>query len=273
MSRHESEDREGLGYLLPEESQLRLARLSDHIRFLARMAQSRIAQGSLEHAPEVSMGELTFCLEALADQLDLVLDEVSWPAQGTATVEAPVRDVMSAARPEATGTNTGRFIFGVTLDQIDTLGRLIQTISAHGDVVSSSDMPDLAKHTLPMLGYAIFDGAAAVRDILAQVEEQRLGEAPHRRPGVGEERGVYAVALVSPAAARNSPRGLRPTGSPVRLLWERRQPRTGARRRHANRWPGIVAFAAHVPKEVPLGDAAPATAKRVNAFGGFRPTV
>jgi hypothetical protein len=254
MSRHESEDREGLGYLLPEDSQLRLARLSDHIRFLARLAQSRIAHGSSEHAPEVSMGELTFCLEALADQLDLVLDEVSWPAQGTARVEAPERDIASAARPEAADTNTGRFVFGITLDQIDTLGRLIRTISAYGDVVSSSDMPDLAEHTLPMLGYAIFDGAAAVRDILAQVEEQRLGQAPPRRPGVGEERGVYAVGPVSPAAARNPPGALRPTGSPVRFLGERRpprglpsgrQPRTGARRRHANRWSGMVAFAAH----------------------------
>ena len=251
MSRHESEDREGLGYLLPEDSQLRLARLSDHIRFLARLAQSRIAHGSSEHAPEVSMGELTFCLEALADQLDLVLDEVSWPAQGTARVEAPERDIASAARPEAADTNTGRFVFGVTLDQVDTLGRLIRTISAYGDVVSSSDMPDLAEHTLPMLGYAIFDGAAAVRDILAQVEEQRLGQAPPRRPGVGEERGVYAVGPVSPAAARNSPRGI---ACHVRFLWERRpprglpsgrKPRTGTRRRHANRWSGIVAFAAH----------------------------
>lgn len=245
MSRHESDDREGLGYLLPEDGQLRLARLSDHIRLLARLAQSRITHASLEHAPEVSLGELTFCLEALADQLDLVLDEVSWPALGTATADAPERDITSAARPEATDTDTGRFLFGVTLDQIDTLGRLIRTISAYGDVVSSSDMPDLAEHTLPMLGYAIFDDAAAVRDILAQVEQQRLGQAPHRRPGVGEERGVYAVGLVSPAAARNPARGLRPTGSPVRFLWERGEPRTGARRRHANRWSGIVAFAAH----------------------------
>ena len=228
MSRHESDDREGLGYLLPEESQLRLARLSGHIRFLARLAQSRIAHASSEHAPEVSLGELTFCLEALADQLDLVLDEVSWPAQGTATVDAPERDITSAAGPEAAGANTGRFIFGVTLDQIDTLERLIQTISAHGDVVSSSDMADLAEHTLPMLGYAIFDGAVAVRDILGEVKEQRLGQGPRPRFGVGEERGIYAAGLVYPAAARqagcNPPREL-PSGRPARGLPSGRPPR------------------------------------------------
>jgi hypothetical protein len=221
MSRHESEDREGLGYWLPEDSQLRLARLSEHIRFLSRLAQPRIAHEALECAQKVSLGELTFCLEALADQLDLVLDEVSWPAQGTATVDAPERDITSAARPEVSGTNPGRFLFGVTLDQVDTLERLIQTISAHGDVVSSSDMADLAEHTLPMLGYAIFDGAVAVRDILGEVKEQRLGQGPRPRSGVGEERGIYAVGPVYPAAARqagcNPPRGL-PSGRPPRGL-------------------------------------------------------
>jgi hypothetical protein len=209
MSRHESDDLEGLGYLLPEDSQFRLARLSGHIKFLARLAQPRIANESLEYAPEVRMGELTFCLEVLAEQLDLVLGEVSWPAQWVMTTDAPEHDVTSTARREVTDTNTDRFTFGVTLDQIDTLDRLIQTISAHGDVVAASDTAELADHTLSLLGHAIHDGTTAVRDLLDQVEAQRLGRGSRPRSGVGEERGVYAVGLVYLAAAEQA--GCNPT--------------------------------------------------------------
>lgn len=198
MSRHESDDREGLSYLLPEDSQFRLARLSDHIKFLARLAQPRTADESLEYVPEVRMGELAFCLEVLAEQLDLVLGEVSWPAQPVATAVAPEQDVGSADRPEA---NTSRFTFGVTLDQIDALDRLVRTISAHGDVVAASGMAARADHALLLLGQAIHDGATAVHDLLDQVEAQRLERGPGRRSGVAEERGLYVAGFVPPAAA------------------------------------------------------------------------
>ena len=223
MSRHESDDLEGLGYLLPEDSQFRLARLSDHIKFLARLAQPRTANESLECVPEVRMGELTFCLEVLAEQLDLVLDEVSWPAQPMVTANAPEREATATASPAATGTNTDRFAYGVTGDQIDALDRLIRTISAHGDVVAASGTAERADHTPLLLGQAIHDGATAVRELLDQVEAQRLGQWPGPRSGVGEERGVYAAgpAFTATAASarranpgrykqvgRNLPRGL-----------------------------------------------------------------
>jgi hypothetical protein len=108
MSQRESNDLGVPGYFLPEDSQFRLARLSDHIKLLGRLAQPRMADEAREWAPEVRMGELAFCLELLAEQLDLVLEETSWPAQRTVTTHAPEREVASAATPEARDTDPGR---------------------------------------------------------------------------------------------------------------------------------------------------------------------
>ncbi|MEZ0472897.1 XAC0095 family protein [Luteimonas salinilitoris] len=195
MSKHESDDLGVPGYFLPEDSQFRLAKLSDYIKFLSRLARPRMADEAREWAPPLGVGELAICLELLAEQTDLVLEAVSWPAQREVAAEAPERDAVPTATPEAPDTAAERFAFGVTLDQIDTLDRLIQTISAHGDVVAASHAAELAHHTLPLLGHAIHDGAAAVRALLDEVEAQRLGQGPRPRSGVGEERGVYGAGL------------------------------------------------------------------------------
>ncbi|MDR6671600.1 XAC0095 family protein [Xanthomonas sp. 1678] len=69
------------GYYLPEEAQYRLQQLRDHMRFLARLAQPRTVDEEREAAPKVRAGELAICMELLAEQVDLVLREVSWPAR------------------------------------------------------------------------------------------------------------------------------------------------------------------------------------------------
>ncbi|UYB51307.1 hypothetical protein OCJ37_15095 [Xanthomonas sp. AM6] len=69
------------GYYLPEEAQCRLQQLRDHMRFLARLAQPRTVDEEREAAPKVRAGELAVCMELLAEQLDMLLREVSWPAQ------------------------------------------------------------------------------------------------------------------------------------------------------------------------------------------------
>jgi hypothetical protein len=160
--------------------------------FLSRLAQPYAGQPQ-KYAPEVRIGELANCLELLAEQMALVVDQVSWPAQRqTAAAE---RDVAPAESPEVSATE--HFAFGVTLDQIDTLNRLIQTISAQGDVVACSRAAGLADTTLPQVGQAIYDGMEAVRTILDEVEAQQLGQAFGRRTGVGEERAVYGAGFAS----------------------------------------------------------------------------
>ena len=68
------------GFYLSEESHHRLVRLKDHMHFLSRLAQPRTVAEERDRAPAVRMDELAFCLELLADQIDLVLDDLSWPA-------------------------------------------------------------------------------------------------------------------------------------------------------------------------------------------------
>lgn len=69
------------GYFLPEESQFRLERLGNYINFLARLARPRTPAEEQAATPEIRMGELAFCMELLAEQVNLVLREVSWPAR------------------------------------------------------------------------------------------------------------------------------------------------------------------------------------------------
>ncbi len=177
------------GYYLPEDSQLRLVRLSDHIKFLLRLMQP-LADAAGEPAREVRMAEVAFCLELLGDQVDLVLDEVSWPALRAPQAGAPARDAADEARDYA---------FGVTLAQIDTLDGLVRTLAAHGDVLVGSDAGGLAGGTLPSIGRAVFDAAVAVRGVLDEVETQRLTAGADARLRVGEGRAVYAVPRALPA--------------------------------------------------------------------------
>jgi len=81
----------------------------------------------------------------------------------------------------------------MTMEQIDTLNRLIDIIVAHGDVVIASGEAEFADHTLSVLGDAIFNDARTVRAIMRQVGSQRLGQARGSQTGVGEERATYHV--------------------------------------------------------------------------------
>ncbi len=93
-----------------------------------------------------------------------------------------------------------RYTFGITLSQVDALARLIQAVSAHGDVVAVGPLDDLADGTLPQLGQAICDAADALRAILDQVEDQGL--AAPARPGVAEARAAYCVGPLDGTAGR-----------------------------------------------------------------------
>ncbi|OAX66775.1 hypothetical protein A6R71_03765 [Xanthomonas translucens pv. arrhenatheri] len=88
MSEYRTDDLEMAGYFLPEESQFRLVRLGEFIKFLARLAEPRSVAEEREAAPKVRTGELAVCMELLAEQMDMVLREVSWPAQRQSPYQA-----------------------------------------------------------------------------------------------------------------------------------------------------------------------------------------
>lgn len=191
MSTFDPDDLETTGYFLPEESQFRLKKLREYVEFLSHLAQPRIADEEREGVPEIRVGEVAICLELLAEQMGLVLDDISWPAQRYEREAAPAGGAEPAAAREIPGDAGGRYIFGVTLEQVDTLNRLVDMISAHGDVVIASNEAEFADHTLSVLGDAIFGDARAARKILRQVESQRLGQARGSHAGVGEEGAAY----------------------------------------------------------------------------------
>jgi hypothetical protein len=214
MSTFDSNDLGTPGYFLPEDSQSRLKKLRDHMAFLSRLAQPR-TWNEQEYALEVPVAELAICLESLAEQVALVLDEVSWPAQRQReAVDATESDVTPADSPQLYGATNESFAFGITVDQIDALNRLVQTISAQGDVVACSRAAGLADDTLPQVGQAIYDGMEAVRAILSEVEAQQLGQGLGSRNNVGEERAVYDTGL-APSNADSVPAVVLANSSPL----------------------------------------------------------
>jgi hypothetical protein len=203
MSTFDSDDLETMGYFMPEDSQLRLKKLREYVEFLSRIAQPRTADVKQEWIPEINVGEVAICLELLAEQMGLVLDEISWPAYRSESEAALGVDAEPEAAEEVPGNAGERYIFGMTLEQVDTLNRLIDMISAHGDVVIASHEAEFADHTLSLLGDAIFNDARTVREIIRQVESQRLGQAHGSQTHVGEERATYRAGPVRlPVAER-----------------------------------------------------------------------
>ena len=205
MSTFDADDRETMGYFLPEDSQLRLMKLREYAEFLSHIAQPRTPDVAQEWIPEINVGQVAICLELLAEQVALVLDDLSFPAYRSESEVAHVADATPEAAQAMHGDTDERYTFGMTLEQVDTLNQLIDMISAHGDVVTASDDTELADHTLSLLGHAIFGDARAVREIIRQVESQRLGSARFSPPGVGEERGAYHVGRACLPAAGVAP--------------------------------------------------------------------
>ncbi|MBB5886136.1 hypothetical protein DYQ93_13075 [Xanthomonas sp. LMG 8992] len=193
MSHDHSDDEDMPGYFLPEESQFRLAKLRDHVWFLVRLAQPRTQHEERAAEPKVRMGELALCLELLADQVDLVLDALSYPAQRTDTTHNTLREVTVELAP-----NTGGGAFQITQEQIDRLTLLAESVSAHGQMLAAGDASERAELVLPEVGGTLCAAANEVLTLLLQIARQPL-RAPMSN-GVRETRAVYAVDRVVPPA-------------------------------------------------------------------------
>ncbi|NIK40803.1 hypothetical protein FHY12_003128 [Xanthomonas arboricola] len=194
MSHYDLDDDDLPGYFLPDAGQFRLVRLSDHVRFLARLAQPRTQDEERAAEPRVRMDELAFCLELLADQVDLVLDEVSHPVRRTGLPEAyPPEAAFEAPR------DAGASAFRITLEQIDRLNRLIETGLTHARVVAVGDATGRAAQALPAIGDTLCDAADEMRALLLQIERQPLRDPSSG--GVRETQAIYAVTRVAAPAA------------------------------------------------------------------------
>ena len=202
MSKFDSDDLETLGYFLPEDSQLRLKKLREHVEFLANLARPRMADEEKEWHAEIRPGEMAICLELLEEQIGQVLEELSWPAERgkraaacKADAHAGAEDYTEAAEPDVAepvmDEAGNRCLFGVTLNQLDEINLLLDSLRAHGNVVTTSDHAELTGFTLSIMGDAIVRDAQKLRDIIDDVNAQEL-EPPHgTKPGVREEWAIY----------------------------------------------------------------------------------
>ncbi len=202
MSTIESDDLAAMGYFLPEDSQLRLKQLREYVEFLANLARPRMADEAKECFAEIRPGEVAICLELLEEQVAQVLGELSWPAKRGETAAACESDAEAgaytqAAEPDVTvpvmGDAGNRLLVGVTLDQIDEINLLLESLRALGNVVTCSDHAELSDVTLSIMGDAIVRNVEKLRDIMSDVNAQEL-EPPHgTKPGVREEWATYLV--------------------------------------------------------------------------------
>ena len=193
MATFDADDRDTMGYFLPENSQRRLQKLRDYAEFLSHIAQPRTPDAEQEALPRINAEQVAICLEFLVEQMGLVLSDLSFPAYRAESDAAPAADETPYAAEAMPDDASERYRFGLTLDQIDTLNRLIDMITAHGDVTTTTPATELADHTLSLLGHAIFNDARAVRDIIDQIEAQRLNPSRHPPTGVGEAQAVYRI--------------------------------------------------------------------------------
>ncbi|MBB5941907.1 hypothetical protein [Xanthomonas sp. 3307] len=191
MAHDRLDDDDMPGYFLPEDSQFRLAKLRDHVRFLVRLAQPRTQAEERAAEPKVRMSELALCLELLAEQVELVLDALSYPAQHTDTT----RGAWSVATAQP-ALDAGSGTFRVTQQQIDRLMQLAETVSANAQIVAAGDTAECAGQALPEVGSTLCAAANDVRELLLQIARQPLPEPPSNR--VREERAVYALELEAP---------------------------------------------------------------------------
>ncbi|MCD9007444.1 hypothetical protein LDO31_14585 [Luteimonas sp. XNQY3] len=217
MSKFETEDRGALGYFLPEDGQFRLRKLHQHIEFLSRLAEPRVDEE--EDGPEIDHPALAGCLELLAEQVQQVLDTVSWPArlQAKGKLDAAgdevgqveqAAEVASDDASEIVQAETGGseetvdddYEFGMTMDQLDEMNRLLDQLTAQGDLLMAGAGGDFAKGTLIVTGASIFNDADAAHTIIRQVNSQHLDDSPAAGLRVRETPSLYDVPPV--AAAR-----------------------------------------------------------------------
>ncbi|MDR6990657.1 hypothetical protein [Luteimonas sp. 3794] len=222
MSKFDTEDRGALGYFLTEDGQSRLRNLHQHIVFLSRLAEPRVDEE--EDGPEIDHPALAGCMDLLAEQVQLVLDTVSWPARlqvkgkpGGDQDEADdgdgdgdgdgdddeAEDVDASDDVEeavATGPGGANYLVGMTLRQIDEANNLLDMLVAQGDLLhlSGTSGTEFTDNTIAMAGASIFDSAQALQALHRQVNSQYLTDRPAARPRVRETPPLYNVHVTAP---------------------------------------------------------------------------
>jgi hypothetical protein len=170
------------------------------VGFLTNLARPRRPDEDQEWYAEIRPGEVAICLELLEEQTAQVLDELSWPAERGERAAACEADADAGTCTQAAAPNAAepvrdeagnRFLFGVTLDQLDEINLLLSSLRALGNVVTCSDHAELSDVTLSIMGDAIVRDVEKLRDINRDVNAQELEPSRRTKPGVREEWATY----------------------------------------------------------------------------------
>jgi hypothetical protein len=81
---------------------------------------------------------------------------------------------MATAKEGGNAMTHDGLAFGITVDQIDQFNSLLRTVTANGDMVAVSSAEAVHAQTVSTLGEAIFNAALAMREILDQIDGQRI---------------------------------------------------------------------------------------------------
>ena len=203
MSTIDSEDLNVTGYFLPEDSHLRLKQQREYVGFLSNLARPRRPDENQEWYAEIRPGEVAICMELLEEQIGLVLDELSWPAERGERAAAGEADAQGQAGTPAAAPDTAvpvrdeagnRYLFGVTLDQLDEINLLLGSLRALGNVVTCSDHAELSDATLSIMGDAIVRDVERLGGIIRELDNaQRLQPSHVTIPGVREASATYGA--------------------------------------------------------------------------------
>ena len=187
MSTIDSEDQEGAGEVLSTHSLQRLAKLRLDVALLARLVRKRHTGAPEDVVTEIRLGEITNNLAWLETRITQWLDDqLAQPAPGESAASGDA-DATDSATDEA----DEHYMSGITLDQIDAIHELLDSLRAHGDVVTCSGETEFADGTLPVIGDAIYRDAGKLRVLIDAIDAQRLGLPLGMRNGVREEGADY----------------------------------------------------------------------------------
>ena len=156
--------------------------------------------------PDLRTADLEICLQLLAEQPQIVLDEVTWPAErevqsAASTSAAEERDVSQ----EGASAASRRYVSGITGGQFHALERLVAALAARGDVMGGGQRrAAVASQAVSLVGQAVCNGMDAVRAILVDMEAQSLVQ-PAARKDLGEERAIYGARLSGSMLSRFAP--------------------------------------------------------------------
>ncbi|MGN6236975.1 XAC0095 family protein [Dyella sp.] len=207
MSTIDSEDLEGAGEVLSAHSLQRLAKLRLDVALLARLVRKRQAKTPEDVVTEIHLSEIASNLAWLETHIAQVLD--GHVAQ-QASSEADASGEADATEP-ATDEADEHYMSGITLDQLDAIHDLLDSLRAHGDVVNCSGEAEFADGTLPAIGDAIYRDAGRLRELIDAIDAQRLGLPVGMRTSVQEEGATYVAfparlpATVMASAVRAHP--------------------------------------------------------------------